>query len=636
MGSGKVKFSRAFLLALVFVAGSASAQLEFVVKGVDDPLRSNILAHVDTVQFGQRRRLSDRQAQKIMDNAVSRASVALRPYGYYQPSIGVRLIRDEQREPVVELDVDPGPPVTIASLRLEVAGPGARLRGLREWRDQWPLAVGDVLDQTVWERKKQEALEIARAEGFLGAVFDVHTLGLNLENNTAAAELVLATGPRYVFGNIDFGDHVLRPGIVEFVPRFSQGDYYSAALVDSLRTDLRGTGWFTDVTVRETVRHDADPPAVDLSLQLETVNRNFYQGSLGFGTDTGLRTSAQWSRRPMSGRGDRIDVVAGWREQDNEYGIRTNYRIPRRGHARQYWTLDGVIKFENQDLEFKRSDQAEDFIQVANGNVDELHVRAGRLRIRNRSGGNRQVFERILLQYLNSERAFDVSDPMSPFAGLIGDPTFDRLVKGTDNAVSVAIDFDRVSVHGSEFFTEGFRDRAWFYQSLATDGADADFSQIYLSTRRSYVVGDRWKFILRAEVGYTDAMVDEISLTTGSDPLNLSITRLPSFYRFKAGGSTSVRGYGFEQLSNNNVGSNHIATASAELEFRVRRNWSGAVFMDTGNAFNDFSDARLKTGIGFGIRWYSVAGPIRIDFARAIDFEGKPWRFHFTIGTPLL
>lgn len=631
-----MRVCRTLLFAILFAAGSASAQLEFVVKGVDDPLRSNILAHVDTVQFGQRGRVSARQAEKIMANAVAKAGVALRPYGFYQPTIDVRLIRNEDRESVVELQVSPGPPITVANLHLDVRGAGANLRDLRDWRSQWPLQPGAILNQAVWEQQKQSALEILRAEGFLGAVFEVHTLGLDLDNNTAAVQLVLATGPRYVFGDVDFGEHVLRPGIVEYVPRFNKGDYYSAVLMDNLRTDLWGTGWFTDVTVRETVRHDAEPPAVDLSLQLETENRNFYQGSLGFGTDTGLRLNARWSRHPMSDRGDRLDIGAGWREQDNEYGIRTTYRIPRRGHARQYWTLDGVIKFENQDLEFKRSDQAEDFIQVANGNIDEIHVRAGRLKVRNRSGGSRQVFERLLLQYLNSARAFDVSDPMSPFAGLVGDPTFDRLVKGTDNAFSLAIDLDRVSVRGREFQTEGFRDRAWVYKSIATDGDDTDFWQVYLSTRRSYVLDNRWKFILRAELGYTDAVVEEISLNTATDPLNLSVTRLPNFYRFKAGGSASVRGYGFEQLSNNNVGSNHIATASAEFEFRVRRNWSGAVFVDTGNAFNDFSDAKLKTGVGVGIRWYSIAGPIRLDFARALDFEGKPWRFHFTIGTPLL
>ena len=98
----------------------------------------------------------------------------------------------------------------------------------------------------------------------------------------------------------------------------------------------------------------------------------------------------------------------------------------------------------------------------------------------------------------------------------------------------------------------------------------------------------------------------------------------------------SVRGYGFEQLSNNDVGSNHIVTASVEAEYRVLRSWSVAAFADIGNAFNDGKDPDLKRGAGAGIRWYSIVGEVRVDIAQALDFEGRPWRLHVTIGTPLL
>ena len=111
---------------------------------------------------------------------------------------------------------------------------------------------------------------------------------------------------------------------------------------------------------------------------------------------------------------------------------------------------------------------------------------------------------------------------------------------------------------------------------------------------------------------------------------------MPNFYRFKAGGSNSVRGYGFEQLSDNDVGSNNVLTASVEAEYRFLNTWSGAVYFDIGNAFNDWSRTELKRGAGVGLRWYSFAGEIRIDVARALDFEGRPWRLHVTIGTPLL
>ena len=53
-------------------------------------------------------------------------------------------------------------------------------------------------------------------------------------------------------------------------------------------------------------------------------------------------------------------------------------------------------------------------------------------------------------------------------------------------------------------------------------------------------------------------------------------------------------------------------------------------------AGDDAKDPDLKRGVGVGIRWYSIAGPIRVDVAQALDYTGDPWRVHFTIGVPLL
>ena len=191
-------------------------------------------------------------------------------------------------------------------------------------------------------------------------------------------------------------------------------------------------------------------------------------------------------------------------------------------------------------------------------------------------------------------------------------------------------------MQGRHFATFGNREIAWVFHSDTAFGSNAEFTQFYLASRRSYLVGDRLKFHLRAEAGYTDAEVDDFEIIADGEPFALSLTQLPNFYRFKAGGSMSVRGYGFEQLSNNDVGSNNILTASAEAEYRFLDSWSAAVFADIGNAFNDWKDPDLKRGLGVGIRWYSIVGEVRVDVAQALDFSGRPWRLHITIGTPLL
>ena len=623
------------LLAIMFftMPGAVAADLVYLIRGVDEPLKSNILSHVDNLQLGPEVRLADRDFDRILAETISKTEIALRPYGYYAAEVSGRISRNSDDQPVLELKVNPGPAITVEHLQLEIVGDGANARILRSWSSSWPLREGSTLNQVIWEQQKQRAIELGQSIGYLGAEFTTHALELDLERNRATIKLTLDTGPRFVMGDIDFGEHVLKPGILEFVPRFEKGDPYTTHLMEKFRSELWQTGYFTDVDVVEIQVPDDTPPRVDLQVRTKTEHRNRYTGALGFGSDTGLRLQANWSRHPMSASGDRIDVGIGWQELDDQLAARATYRRPRIGRNREYWTVDTVLKFENMDLEFKLDPESEDFIQFANGDINERHLRLGRLKIRNLGGGETQLFATPFVQYLNSERRFE---PDSQLTIVSNDDGFDQLLRGVDNAFSLGIEYGLVSVLGRGFDIHGHRERAWLFHSDKAFGSEIEFTQLYLSTHRSLLWGERWKFIFRAEAGYTDAEVDEFEISIGSDQLNLSRTRMPNFYRFKAGGSHSVRGYGFESLSNNDIGSNNIVTASAEIEMKILENWSAAAFVDIGNAFNKWSDPNLKTGIGVGIRWYSIAGPIRIDVAQARDFTDKPWRLHFTIGVPLL
>ncbi len=634
MLAGIRKLPFALLLA---AALPAFADVTYVVNGLDETLAANVLSHADTVQFGPRARLRPRDHEKVIDKAIADARAALRPFGYYAPEISARIIEKEDRSAIVELTIEAGTPIRVASVDVSVVGPGATDRLISSWLRAWPLGEGAVLDQTTWENEKQIAIETANSRGYLAAEFTARRLELDLEKSAATLVLMLDTGPRYVMGDVEYSGHSLKPGILEYIPRFDKGDPYTAGLVSRFRTDLWKTGYFDDVTVLETDRPDLDPPAVDFDVRVATKTKNHYSGALGWGDDTGIRLQANYSRHPMSSNGDRLDLGIGYRELDDQLTLRSRYRKPWIGRSRQWWDAELTLRVENQDLEVKRDEEDEDFIQLATGDLDERHVRFGRLKLRNLKGGEAQRFTTPFVQFLNSDQRFDLVDltPDDPTTR-VEDPVLEGRLRTIENAFSIGLDYEVVDVQGRAFETFGRRDRAWIFHSDKAFGSTVEFTQLYAATRRSFLLGDRLKFHVRGEIGYTDAIVDEFVLDIAGQPLNLSFTRLPNFYRFKAGGSMSVRGYGFEQLSNNDIGSNNIITASAEAEYRFLNSWSGAVFADIGNAFNDWDDPDLKRGIGIGIRWYSFAGEIRVDVAQAIDFEGKPIRYHLTIGTPLL
>jgi translocation and assembly module TamA len=84
------------------------------------------------------------------------------------------------------------------------------------------------------------------------------------------------------------------------------------------------------------------------------------------------------------------------------------------------------------------------------------------------------------------------------------------------------------------------------------------------------------------------------------------------------------------------IGGSHLLVGSVELDQRVAEKWSVAVFVDSGNAFEDFDNMDLKTSVGGGIRWYSPLGPIRFDLGFPLDNDAPDnVRVHISLGPDL-
>jgi translocation and assembly module TamA len=637
-GSTLLALLVACLLAACLSASPAYGdQLEIVVQGVEDPLLTNVLARTQSFRISGNTRLLRRRLEQMRADAERRAGSALRPFGYYHAVVSSELRSAGDNNWELILLIDRGPPVIISDYRVDVSGPGDGDKSLLDWKANWPLTHGVILNQATWEEQKENAISLAEAHGYLGAGFKEQVIELDLVQNQASLVLNLETGEQAVMGSIVYKQDLVRLRVLESLPRFSEGQPYDAWLMEQFRLDLWRTGYFNDIEVVEERRLEDSPPRVNLVVNMEPRKRNTYQGSFGYGSDTGIRLQAMWSRHLLSSRGDSLDVGVGWQEQYNEQTFRTNYRQPRRVPGRQYWTAELLFRTENHEFKVRPSGETDQIFTIARGNVDDYSFKPGWLRVRNVRRGRQQVFERWYVQYLREESQFRLGEEAPPdYPRLLKTGDDLKQVDRDSSSLSIGVSWDWPVIRGNGFETVGHNLKARIFTSNTAWGSDIDFSQAYLSSRWNTIWGDRWKFLVRGEIGYSDAHVFERLVEAEGEVIRLSVTELPFAYRFRAGGSQSVRGYGFERLSNNNIGSNNILTASAEIEMRFLENWSAAIFFDVGNAFNEWDTMTLKKGAGVGIRWYSIAGPIRLDFAQALDEPGKPWRIHFTIGSPLL
>ena len=155
-------------------------------------------------------------------------------------------------------------------------------------------------------------------------------------------------------------------------------------------------------------------------------------------------------------------------------------------------------------------------------------------------------------------------------------------------------------------------------------GSDARFLQLRAQGKFIQPIAEQGRLLLRGEAGFSQ--VSELS-------------SLPASLRFFTGGDQSVRGYSYNSLAPRDsngkiVGGEQLLVGSMEYERRIKGEWSAAVFYDRGNAIDHWTE-KLKAGAGFGVRWKSPVGQVRVDLAWALSDPGRPFHFHLVIGPDL-
>lgn len=120
---------------------------------------------------------------------------------------------------------------------------------------------------------------------------------------------------------------------------------------------------------------------------------------------------------------------------------------------------------------------------------------------------------------------------------------------------------------------------------------------------------------------------------------------LPDYEKFYLGGINSLRGFDWRDISlldeeGASVGGFKYIQFNAEFIFPLIQDAGlvGVLFYDTGSVFDDDQEIefdQLRESAGFGFRWYSPMGPIRIEYGFVLDREEgeKSGRWEFSMGS---
>lgn len=557
-------------------ADSATPRIEVSLEGAPEGQTDALLNGLGIVRQQNSTRLSERLVNRLHLQAIDELQSMLEVFGYYHASIDASL---EQQNTlwiaryVISLDEN----VTVDKVTVNITGSAESDPAFTRLKENFPISPGDNFTHAAYESAKRDILRLAAERGYFDGKLTRHIVNVDPKVNSASIYLEYDSGQRYYFSKPRFPKTVVGVALLERLTPFEAGDPYKASKVLALRNNLNNSGYF-DVSSVQALTDERADGEIDLVIELEPTAKHRYTAGIGYGTDTGARLGLGWENRYVNQRGHRLSADARLSQVTNRIG--TEYLMP-------FWSEQISAVGISSELKQQKTDTSE-----------SRAFTVGSFYSTNRFGWDETGNIRLL-----NER-FKIADDTTTSTILIPGVTWSR-TWADDTLYSRRGASLSLSLSGAS-------------ESLLSD---ITFGQIIVRGKLIRGLGERGRFITRGTIGTTEVNDFE---------------RLPSSLRFFAGGDSSIRGFDFESLGPTDrndevVGGRYLAVGSVEYEHMFLQNWGGALFTDFGNAFNSWSDP-IEYSVGVGVRWRSPVGLIRVDIARGISADNKPFGFHIVIG----
>ncbi|GAB3101498.1 autotransporter assembly complex family protein [Lysobacter terrae] len=644
------------LLSLPLAGGVQAATVASVdVRGLDETMALNVrvsLSLVDAIG----KDVSGRRLAYLLREAENETREALEPFGYYSPHITVERTRDgvttvvddsastpapagngtagantgaaapsavpeenaatppsatgetpppgERRantSPVsVTITVELGEPVTVRRANVAIEGEGGKDKYLREDLGKFLPQTGDVFDHTLYEASKARVTRRLAERGYFDADFATRQVAVTRAENAADIDLVWTSGERYDMGPMTITQtpkRIIRDSLIERLIYWDEGSYYHQGKLDRFRESLARLDYFAGIDIEPQPENAVDG-RVPIKVTLTPAKRSIYTAGLSYGTDSGAGVRFGIERRYLNNRGHKLLSQIDWAEKRKTATVQ--YRIPAFAWLDGWYTISAQFNDEQTDY------------------IDTRKIEL----VGSRSGQVNDRLNAVASLHALRERWAYVTTSNTTNAALA------PVAYNYATFVYPSLRGEYVDADNRLFPRDAFGLTLELRGGLSGLGSDASFLQAWALGRWYRGMGDRNRLIMRGEAGYT--------FTNG-------LVDMPPSLRFFAGGDRSIRGYAYREvgptLMNDTgkkyaLGAKNVLTGSVEFEHYFNDSWGAAAFVDSGDAFdNDAPD--FHTGVGFGVRWRSPVGPVRLDIAHGLYDPDSQYEIYLNIGADL-
>lgn len=564
---GRRSASRAARTALAgcvaaFAALPAYAKYDVEIEAPRE-IRKLLERHLDIARFAKRDDISDDQFEFLVTATPQQLRDLAATDGYFSPVVRTD-VRSHDGKRSVTIAVDPGQLTVVSSVELTLKGPveSEDPKQAAATRFAFSLKDGDPFTQSDWDGAKGAALRQLQSRRYLGAKITASEARIDPRTQRAKLSVTFDSGPTFTIGPVEVEGVRRYPGrIVTNVNPLSDGEIYDVRRIAELQRQLQNTPYYASVAI-DVSSDPAKPEKTPVHVKVSEYPYNSVRGGVGYATDTGPHIQGSYTYLDTFGAAWPL-TVSGRIDQIQQYG-QVQLSMPPGPRA---WTNSVLASYTKTNVSDTR---------IYSARIGAQRTRTGQFidysyslmfyqdRL-DQNGAGPTTSRALVPQWAWTRR--NVDDPLFPRTGNL--------------------------IHAEAGFA---------VKGVATDQT---FIRGYARGKQYVPIGKRDLVVFRAELGGV--------FTSGSS------SGVPASLLFRAGGSNSVRGYGYQSIGNSVAGSvlptKYMMTGTAEYQHWFNHDWGAATFFDIGTATDAWGEKVFYPGVGVGARWRSPVGPINFDLA---------------------
>jgi outer membrane translocation and assembly module TamA len=526
-----------------------------------------------------------------------------------------RIDDDEGCEVEVTWVVEEGEPTLIETLELYgVENAPAELQ--EELRDAVTLTEGERWDEAIYDATK-DAIKRILAEGGYARAEVKGQVRIDRPNRTADVALQISTGPVCVFGEVRVEEAGELPAdTIAAAAAIFEGERYSQAAIRDAQRAIYGLGAFSAVTIEPIVPDEGNVVPVKVTVSAARKHRF----GLGGGLTSGIIRRNDFSQVSIS-RWD-VHLVARYENRNFLGGLRrlTTKIEPKLIFPQEFPDASSPRPGLTTEVELKQPA----FLEPRTNLRIDFRYDLGL--------DQRDVFFRHQIdlglyveRYFWQQRIF-ISVGLPAFtwyrvpAGEINGRTQDQLIRPElpdlpesyvltrlEQTIWLDLRDDAARPHSGFYFQLNLQEAgyifgrasSWDYIRIQPD------ARFYIPLPRRITIAGRFLVGAMFITSVNDESIDDLSQDLG-----------PRTERFYGGGAAGNRGYLANRLGSGRQGGIRRWLAQLELRFPVTADIGLVLFGDAGDvnrrARLTFEHPQLS--VGFGLRYFTPIGAIRVDF----------------------